>query len=112
MWLEQPQIAYLDTRQTQIHHQQAEIIMSFFDVLGIVGVVAVLAAFYSLQTKRAAFDDYSYLLLNTVGAFLIVLSLIQDFNLSAFLMEMAWVLISLYGLYQRWRRPPPKVQSS
>jgi hypothetical protein len=38
------------------------------------------------------------LLLNLVGAGLILLSLAFRFNLSAFLMEAAWALVALYGL--------------
>jgi len=40
----------------------------------------------------------SYLLLNAVGAMLVMISLMFRFNLSAFLMEAFWLLISLYGL--------------
>jgi hypothetical protein len=36
--------------------------------------------------------------LNAVGAFLVMVSLLFDFNLAAFLMEAFWFLISLFGL--------------
>jgi hypothetical protein len=42
--------------------------------------------------------------LNAVGAGLITLSLCFDFNLSAFLIELAWILISLYGIVARLRQ--------
>jgi hypothetical protein len=38
------------------------------------------------------------LIMNLVGAGLILLSLSFRFNLSAFLMEAAWALVALYGL--------------
>jgi len=42
-------------------------------------------------------------LLNAVGACLIVLSLLVNFNLSAFVMEVFWVLISCVGIYRYLR---------
>jgi len=41
--------------------------------------------------------------LNAVGASLIIISLIFNFNLSAFVMEAIWVVISLFGLYRYFR---------
>jgi len=46
-----------------------------------------------LDPKRAA-----ALVLNLVGASLILLSLAYDFNLSAVLMEGAWAVVALAGL--------------
>jgi len=49
-----------------------------------------------------------YSLLNALGASLIILSLLDNFNLSAFLMEAFWVLISLVGVVRYLRRPLPR----
>jgi len=38
------------------------------------------------------------LLMNLVGAILIIISLVHDFNLPAFVLESVWGLISAYGL--------------
>jgi hypothetical protein len=40
----------------------------------------------------------TYSLINAVGAGLVVFSLLYSFNLSAFLVEGFWLLISLFGL--------------
>jgi hypothetical protein len=40
-------------------------------------------------------------LLNALGAFLIMVSLVFNFNLSAFLMEFFWFVISLLGAIRR-----------
>lgn len=77
-----------------------------FTLLGNVGVMCFLAAYFLLQKGALKADDYSYLLLNLAGALLLILSLLQDWNLAAFLLEAAWALISLYGLWKRWRHPP------
>jgi hypothetical protein len=44
--------------------------------------------------------------MNAIGASLIVVSLLVDFNLSALLMEVFWVLISLIGVYRYFRLKP------
>ncbi|MFM7084885.1 MAG: hypothetical protein ACKOW3_07780 [Hyphomicrobium sp.] len=78
------------------------------NLAGTIGVLAILYGYYGLQSEKLKFDDYLYLLLNAVGSFLIVLSLLIEFNLSAFFMELAWVFVSLYGLYKRWIKSEKK----
>jgi len=51
-----------------------------------------------LQSEKISSRDLSYLLMNGVGALLVVISLLYQFNLSAFLVEVFWLLISIYGL--------------
>lgn len=72
--------------------------LSWFDLAGFVGVVLIVAAYLMLQLNRLPSTAPAYSLLNAVGAFLVMLSLLFDFNLAAFLMEAFWFLISLFGL--------------
>jgi hypothetical protein len=78
---------------------------SFTDFLGNVGVVLITIDYLLLQLNRINSNSLSYSLLNAVGASLIIISLIFNFNLSAFIMEAIWVVISLFGLV-RYFRPP------
>jgi membrane-associated HD superfamily phosphohydrolase len=71
---------------------------SWFDLIGNTGVLLMVIAYLLLQLERLSSSAVSYLLLNTVGAVLVIISLRFRFNLSAFLMEAFWLLISLYGL--------------
>jgi len=73
-----------------------------FDAIGLAGVAAIIAAFFLLQAKKVRYDDYSYLFLNGAGAALIIVSLLYEFNLSAFVMESIWVAISIYGAVKRY----------
>lgn len=68
------------------------------DALGTLGVLLVLWAYFALQTKRMKAEDLAYSVLNGVGALFVVTSLLFRFNLSALLMEGAWVLVSLIGV--------------
>jgi hypothetical protein len=71
---------------------------SWFDLVGIIGVLLMVVAYLLLQLERLSGSAVSYLLLNAAGAVLVMISLLFRFNLSAFLMEAFWLLISLYGL--------------
>lgn len=72
------------------------------DIAGLIGVTMLLWAYVLLQSQKAKFDDYVFLGLNAGGSFLIVVSLLRQFNLSAFFIEAAWVAVSLFGIYRRW----------
>jgi hypothetical protein len=71
---------------------------SWFDLVGNIGVLLMVIAYLLLQLEKLSSSAFSYLLLNTVGAVMVIISLMFRFNLSAFLMEAFWLLISLYGL--------------
>ncbi|MDQ1640060.1 MAG: hypothetical protein QOF62_3399 [Pyrinomonadaceae bacterium] len=75
------------------------------DFLGNIGVVLIIIDYLLLQLNRISSNSLSYSLLNAVGAGLIIISLIFNFNLSAFIMEAIWVVISLFGLYRYFRSP-------
>ena len=73
------------------------------DFLGNVGVMVLIVTYLMLQLNKISSDGLSYSLLNAVGASMIVVSLLYDFNLSALLMEVFWVLISFVGIYRYLR---------
>ena len=73
---------------------------SWYDFFGNVGVILILLSYLLLQMKKIASQSMYYSLMNAIGASLILVSLYYDFNLSAFIMEFFWLLISLYGLWQ------------
>lgn len=73
------------------------------DLVGNIGVVILMVTYLLLQLNRIRSDDLMYSLLNAVGASLIVVSLLVNFNLSALLMEVFWVLISFVGIYRHFR---------
>ena len=73
------------------------------DFIGNVGVIVLMITYLMLQLNKLSSDGLAYSVLNAVGASLIVVSLIYDFNLSALLMEVFWVLISFVGIYRYFR---------
>ena len=78
------------------------------DIFGIAGVILLVITYLLLQVNKLQSAGLLYSLLNALGASLIILSLLDNFNLSAFLMEAFWVLISLVGVVRYLRRPLPR----
>ncbi|MEM9531913.1 MAG: hypothetical protein AAGA23_13455 [Pseudomonadota bacterium] len=78
--------------------------MALHDVAGLTGVVLLLAAYFMLERERLNANVWRYFALNGAGALLILLSLVQEFNLSAFVIEGFWLLISLVGLRRTLRQ--------
>jgi hypothetical protein len=73
------------------------------DFVGNIGVVVLMVTYLLLQLNKLRSDALAYSILNAVGAGLIVLSLLVNFNFSALLMEVFWVLISFIGIYRYFR---------
>ena len=78
------------------------------DFLGNIGVLLLMTAYLLLQLNKLS-NGLLYSILNAVGAGLIVVSLLTNFNLSAFLMEVFWVLISLLGIYRHLHPKPAQL---
>ena len=80
--------------------------MHWPDALGLLGVVLILLAYFLLQAGRMLGHSLAYQLMNAFGAVLVLVSLLYAFNLSAFLMELAWLAVSIYGIFRGRRRAP------
>jgi hypothetical protein len=74
--------------------------LSWFDLIGFIGVLLIVVAYLLLQLDKLPSSSPRYSLLNAGGALLILVSLIFAFNLSAFIVEAFWFLISLLGLWR------------
>ena len=62
------------------------------DFVGNLGVLVLMVAYLLLQLNRLS-NGLAYSVLNALGASLIVISLLVNFNLSAFLIEVFWIRI-------------------
>ena len=73
------------------------------DLLGNIGVVLMVGMYLLLQMQRIESSSYKYSIFNALGGLLVVISLMYEFNMSAFMFEGFWVVISLYGILRQWR---------
>ena len=82
--------------------------MEISDIIGTIGVICFLAAYFLLQKGMLIHTGVAYLGLNLAGALLVMFSLLVHWNLPAFLLEAAWALISIYGIYRHIYLPKHK----
>ena len=68
------------------------------DLIGNIGVMLVLVCYLLLQMEKLAAGNPLFSAINGMGALMILVSLTQEFNLSAFVVEAVWFVISIYGL--------------
>ena len=75
-----------------------EIEMSWYDILGTLGVAVIIFTYVLLQIERVRSEQLIYSLLNAIGAALILVSLYFDFNFPSVVVEFFWLVISLFGI--------------
>lgn len=72
--------------------------MSLLQIGGVIGAFLFLAAYAGAQTGHLNPQRLPALLLNLAGAVLVLLSMLEAFNLASFVLETAWGVIAIYGL--------------
>lgn len=78
--------------------------LHWYDWAGLLGVTTILLAYYLLQAGRLHGHALVYQLMNAFGALAVLVSLLYAFNLSAFVMELAWLAVSIYGVVRGRKR--------
>ena len=78
--------------------------LQWYDWLGSLGVLIIVAAYLWLQIRRIAGQNVVFSGANLLGSILILVSLYFNFNFSAVLIEIFWIVISLFGLVMGLRR--------
>jgi len=76
---------------------------SLYDIVGNLGVVLIVGSYLLLQINKVKSSSLSYSLMNLFGASFVIISLIENFNLSAFVIEAFWIGISLIGIVNYYR---------
>ena len=82
----------------------------WYDLIGNVGVFLILTSYLLLQLEKIDPRSIKYSLLNTVGAVAVLISLYFEFNLSAFIIEIFWLIISLIGVFKFFYLKPTQEQ--
>lgn len=74
------------------------------DIVGMIGVCSILASYWLLQRGTFKPDLLYYYVMNGGGAALVVFSLFFDWNTSAMVIEVAFVLISIWAIFKILRQ--------
>lgn len=72
--------------------------LAWYDIVGLLGSVLVVASYFLLQSGRLSGTRLPYQLINIAGSGGILVSLFGGFNLSVALLQCTWIAISLYGI--------------
>ncbi|WP_424944423.1 CBU_0592 family membrane protein [Aliiroseovarius crassostreae] len=71
--------------------------------LGVVGFLSYMAGYAALQLRMIDGDGLTYSISKVLGATLVLISLTTDFNLSAALIQVSFLVIGLVGIVIRLR---------
>ncbi|MCX6061601.1 MAG: hypothetical protein NT103_05050 [Campylobacterales bacterium] len=74
------------------------------DIIGITGVLIIVLAYILMQIDRMDAKGFLFSLLNTIGAIFILISLLYDWNLASFVMEVIWLTLSFYGTIRGYKK--------
>lgn len=64
------------------------------------GMAFVAYAYFLIQAEKVTKDTLAYQWLNLIGAILLITSLSVHFNLGSFMIEVFWIIITVYGMIQ------------
>lgn len=71
-----------------------------WDFLGLAGVLVMNFGYVKVQLRRDYAKSLSFSLLNLMGASLLIVSLMNKWNIAAFASNSVWALTSIYGIYR------------
>lgn len=78
--------------------------MDVFQWLGFLGMILIVLAYFLLQSGRCGIHSFKYQILNLSGAIALIASLMVHFNLGSFLIEVFWIVITLYGIVKNLKK--------
>jgi hypothetical protein len=71
-----------------------------YDLIGLVGVSCSVYCYARVQWQRDYAKRLSFSLVNLAASVLLAISLLNKWNLSSFVVNTIWGVISLYGVYR------------
>lgn len=84
----------------------------FGHTIGMVGMACVVLAYLAIERKWLDANNIKLYLLNLLGAVLLIISLVINFNLGSFIIEIFWIAISLNGIWHWYKRNPNDLTNS
>jgi hypothetical protein len=63
----------------------------------------IVLAYFLTQTEKIKPTELIFTHINLTGSVFLLISLLIDFNLASFILEIVWISISLYGYYKYFK---------
>jgi len=76
------------------------------NIIGMIGTLCVVGSYFLMQLSKLDPKGFLFNLINLLGAFFLLLSLLVHFNLASFIIELFWIAASIIGIYNHWRDKP------
>lgn len=76
--------------------------MSWADGVGFLGTLTYLAAYILLQVKKDFAGTITYSALNLIAPLFVMFSLIYSFNVSVFISQFIWAVLSLFAVVKAY----------
>ncbi len=83
--------------------------MDIYQGIGFIGMAFVVFAYFLLQINKYTIKSLQYQLLNLIGAVLLLISLFVHFNLGSFIIEVFWIVITIYGIIMNLKKSKTKI---
>ena len=77
--------------------------LDIYQIIGFIGMVFIVYAYFLLQIGKYDSKSLEFQYINLVGAILLLISLFVHFNLGSFIIEVFWIIITLYGIYKNYK---------
>jgi hypothetical protein len=74
-----------------------------YDIVGFAGAAVFVAVYFANQQRWLRSEDWRYPFANLVGAVLILVSLVFEWNFPSVVIEVFWAIISVYGMAKSLR---------
>ena len=73
-------------------------------VIGVAGMAFVVFAYFAVERGWVDNKDVKFYVINLIGAVLLLISLLINFNLGSFVIEIFWIIISLNGIANYYKK--------
>ena len=74
------------------------------DIVGLIGVTLLIVTYAMLQFDRIDPKGFWYSFNNMIVAVLVTVSLLYSFNLASMVIEVFWFSLSVYGIWNYYRK--------
>lgn len=82
--------------------------LDIYQIIGFIGMICIVYAYFLLQIGKYDSKSLKFQYINLIGAILLLISLFVHFNLGSFIIEIFWIIITLYGIYKNYTEKKKK----
>lgn len=86
--------------------------ITVLDLIGILGVAFYVGNYLLVSLGRSSSHSIGFYVRSGTGAICVLISLCEDFNIASAMIQILFIVISLFGITSRLRRPRPSRSAS